>query len=51
MSDSGSTTGSSRICAEAGSTSGRCVSVCGAIGVKTIASTAGCRIGPPAERL
>ena len=28
--------------------SGRLVSVCGAIGVSTIASTAGCTIGPPA---
>ena len=35
----------------AGSTTGRLVSVCGAIGVRTIASTLGCTIGPPADRL
>ena len=32
-------------------TIGRLVSVCGAIGVSTIASTFGCTIGPPAARL
>ncbi len=36
---------------EAGITTGRFVSVCGAIGVSSIASTAGCTIGPPAARL
>ena len=35
----------------AGMTTGRLVSVCGAIGVSSIASTAGWTIGPPAARL
>ena len=34
-----------------GTTSGLCASVCGQIGVMTIAASAGWRIGPPAERL
>ena len=34
-----------------GMTIGRLVSVCGAIGVRTSASTLGCTIGPPAARL
>ena len=36
---------------EAGMTIGRLLSVCGAIGVITSASAAGCTIGPPAARL
>jgi hypothetical protein len=37
--------------AVSGSTSGRCVSVCGQIGVTTKTREPGIRIGPPAERL
>ena len=36
---------------EAGTTSGRCVSACGEMGVTTTAARAGSRIGPPADRL
>jgi len=43
--------GCTRTSADAGMTSGRFVSVCGAIGFSTSACTAGCTIGPPAERL
>ena len=35
----------------ADNTTGRVVSVCGAIAVRTTASSAGCTIGPPADRL
>ena len=37
--------------ASAGMTTGRLVSVCGAIGLSTSALTAGCTMGPPADRL
>ncbi len=43
--------GRTSTCESAGITTGRLVSVCGAIGVMTRASTAGCTIGPPAARL
>jgi len=37
--------------ASSGTTSGRCESMCGQIGVTTIAGSVGLRIGPPAARL
>ena len=40
-----------RISLEPGTTTGRLVSVCGAMGVIVSPSTRGCRMGPPAERL
>src|SRR5947209_14249886 len=43
--------GCTRTGEEAGTTIGRFVKVCGAIGVRSSASSVGCTIGPPAARL